>query len=109
MGISALMILLMTRGSVRLLVVLYSINVFLTFSLSLFGLCRHWWERRLYQLDWKAKFAVAAIGFIGCAAILIVLLAEKLMLGGWVTVLITRSVVVLWQIGKESGVDRGWS
>src|SRR3546814_8271033 len=34
MGISALMILLMTRGSVRLLVVLYSINVFLTFSLS---------------------------------------------------------------------------
>src|SRR3546814_2297061 len=73
----------MKRGSVRLLVVLYSINVFLTLSLSLFGLCRHWWERRLYQLDWKAKFAVAAIGFIVCAAILIVILAEKLMLGGW--------------------------
>src|SRR3546814_5363967 len=83
----------MKRGSVRLLVVLYSINVFLTFSLSLFGLCRHWWERRLYQLDWKAKFAVAAIGFIVCAAILIVILAEKLMLGGWVTVLITSAVV----------------
>lgn len=93
MGISALLILLLTRGAVRLLVVLYSINVFLTFSLSLFGLCRHWWERRLYQLDWKAKFATAAVGFVVCAAILIVILAEKLMLGGWVTVLITSAVV----------------
>lgn len=93
MGISALVILLLTRGAVRLLVVLYSINVFLTFSLSLFGLCRHWWERRLYQLDWKAKFATAAVGFIVCVAILIVILAEKLMLGGWVTVLITSAVV----------------
>ncbi|HET8882009.1 MAG TPA: APC family permease [Solimonas sp.] len=93
MGISALVILLLTRGQVRLLVVLYSINVFLTFSLSLFGLCRHWWERRLYQLDWKTRFATAAIGFLVCAAILVVIVAEKLMLGGWVTIAITGAVV----------------
>lgn len=93
LGIAALLILLLTRGKVGLLVVLYSINVFLTFSLSLFGLCRHWWEQRLYRLDWKLKFAMAALGFVVCAAILLVILAEKLMLGGWVTVLITSSVV----------------
>jgi hypothetical protein len=39
MGLAALVILLWSRGSVDLLVVLYSINVFLTFSLSLLGLC----------------------------------------------------------------------
>ena len=33
------------RGSVRLLVVLYSINVFITFSLSQLGMVRHWWRR----------------------------------------------------------------
>ncbi|WP_028008472.1 APC family permease [Solimonas flava] len=93
MGIAALAILLLTRGKVGLLVVLYSINVFLTFSLSLFGLCRHWWEQRLYRLDWKAKFAMASLGFVVCVAILLVILAEKLMLGGWVTVLITSGVV----------------
>ncbi|MFT4045872.1 MAG: APC family permease [Solimonas sp.] len=93
MGVAALVILLLTRGQVGLLVVLYSINVFLTFSLSLFGLCRHWWEQRLYRLDWKGKFAMAALGFVVCAAILVVILAEKLMLGGWVTVLITSGVV----------------
>lgn len=93
MGISALGVLLLTGGKVGILVVLYSINVFLTFSLSLFGLCRHWWEQRLYRLDWKPKFAVALLGFTVCAAILVVIVVEKLMLGGWVTVLITSGVV----------------
>src|SRR5207245_7786500 len=46
MGLAALVILLWTRGSVDLLVVLYSINVFLTFSLSLLGLCIYWWRAR---------------------------------------------------------------
>src|SRR3984893_14003229 len=39
MGLAAFGILVVTGGSVALLVVLYSINVFLTFSLSLLGLC----------------------------------------------------------------------
>ncbi|NKF20805.1 APC family permease [Solimonas marina] len=93
MGIAALVILLLTRGQVGLLVVLYSINVFLTFSLSLFGLSRHWWEQRLYRLDWKLKFAISGVGFVVCVAILLVILAEKLMLGGWVTVALTSAVV----------------
>src|SRR3954470_16436968 len=43
MGVGALAILFWTRGSVTLLVVLYSVSVFLTFAISLFGLCRYWW------------------------------------------------------------------
>src|SRR3984893_2808272 len=39
MGLAAFGILVVTGGRVALLVVLYSINVFLTFSLSLLGLC----------------------------------------------------------------------
>src|SRR5262249_14544499 len=41
MGASALAVLAATGGSVDLLVVLYSINVFLTFSLSQLGMCVH--------------------------------------------------------------------
>jgi hypothetical protein len=44
MGLAALVSCL-SRGSVDLLVVLYSINVFLT-SLSLLGLCIYWWRSR---------------------------------------------------------------
>lgn len=92
MGLAALAVLLLTRGQVGVLVVLYSINVFLTFSLSLFGLTGHWWEQRRFRLDWKLKFFVALVGFVVCVSILMVILFEKFMLGGWVTVLITSGV-----------------
>jgi len=42
MGVAAIAVLLITLGKVSLLVVLYSINVFLTFTLSLAGLVRYW-------------------------------------------------------------------
>ncbi len=51
MGLAALVIVLWSRGSVDLLVVLYSINVFLTFTLSLLGLCIYWWRAR--GKDWR--------------------------------------------------------
>jgi len=46
MGGMAFLMLFITGGSVRYLVIMYSINVFLTFSLSQFGMCRHWWQDR---------------------------------------------------------------
>src|SRR5262249_37481398 len=44
MGAAALGILFYTEGDVARLVVLYSINVFLTFTLSQLGMCKHWWQ-----------------------------------------------------------------
>ena len=44
MGLSALAALWYSQGDVTTLVVMYSINVFLTFSLSMIGMCRHWWQ-----------------------------------------------------------------
>ncbi|MEK6572239.1 MAG: APC family permease, partial [Bacteroidota bacterium] len=44
MGGAACIAMLLTQGSVRLLVVLYSINVFITFALSQLGMVRHWWS-----------------------------------------------------------------
>src|SRR5262249_20285062 len=55
MGVAALGILLWTRGSVDLLVVLYSINVFLTFSLSLLGLCIYWTRQRKRDTRWIGR------------------------------------------------------
>jgi hypothetical protein len=95
MGGAALLVLVGTGGNVGLLVVLYSINVFITFSLTLFGLCRYWWEQRLYQLFWKRKLALSALGFVVTAFILGVLVFEKFLQGGWVTLLITGGVMGL--------------
>ncbi len=49
MGVAALVLLLYTHGSVSALVVMYSINVFLTFSLSQFGMTRFYITNRHHE------------------------------------------------------------
>src|SRR6476661_6497029 len=93
MGLTALGILIVTGGKVALLVVLYSINVFLTFSLSLLGLCLYWWHARRRDSRWRHRLALSVSGLIVTAGILLITLVEKFMEGGWMTVLITGAVI----------------
>lgn len=95
MGIAALLIVLATRGRVSLLVVLYSINVFITFTLTLFGLSRHWWQQRRYILVWKRPLLLSLLGLAVTAFMLTVIVVEKFLLGGWVTLVITSAVAGL--------------
>ncbi|MFZ0033921.1 MAG: APC family permease [Sedimentisphaerales bacterium] len=89
----ALMVL--SRGSVRFLVVLYSINVFITFSLSQFGMVRHWWNYRKSVSGWIRKFSVNGIGLILTSFVLVSMIIFKFNEGGWITLLITGTLVVL--------------
>lgn len=95
MGIAALGILFWTGGSVTLLVVLYSVSVFLTFAISLFGLCLYWWRNRRISKKWKQRFFLSLLGFTICAAILVVLLIEKFAEGGWAAAAIICAIAAL--------------
>src|SRR5437588_3017127 len=68
MGGAGLFMLFYTQGSVDALVVMYSINVFVTFALSQAGMMRYW-HRRETQLrfpEWRRSMAIAAICFVVC-------------------------------------------
>jgi amino acid transporter len=93
MGGAALLAMLVTRGAVTLLVVLYSINVFITFSLSQFGMVRHWWKQRGGASGWKRRLAISGIGFALTGFILVSLCVVKFFEGGWVTLVVTGAVV----------------
>ncbi len=58
MGGAALVAMVLTNGSVKYLVVLYSINVFITFFLSQLGMVRHWWRVRAKERQWEKKLFV---------------------------------------------------
>jgi amino acid transporter len=95
MGGAALALLFYTRGDVDLLVVLYSINVFLTFSLSQLGMCRHWWQVREREPAWRKHLVINGVGLVLTSGILIATVTLKFRAGGWVTVMITSAVIVL--------------
>jgi amino acid transporter len=89
MGAAALVMMIITRGSVGLLVVLYSINVFITFSLSQLGMVRHWWQVRHTEPQWRRKLALNGFGLALTTFILISLTVVKFAEGGWATLLVT--------------------
>jgi amino acid transporter len=93
MGAAALAMLVITRGSVALLVVLYSINVFITFSLSQLGMVVHWWRARHTELAWRRKLAVNGFGLALTTFILVSLTVVKFHEGGWATLLVTGALV----------------
>ena len=92
-GAAALVMMVLTRGSVALLVVLYSINVFITFSLSQLGMVRHWWNERRAERSWKKKLAINGAGLLLTGFILISLSAVKFHEGGWITLLATGILI----------------
>jgi amino acid transporter len=94
MGAAALGMLFYTRGNIRTLVFMYSINVFLTFTLSQISMGRFWWARRGQRLR-RRRLLIHGIALIMCASILAITLFERFAEGGWVTVSITTVVVVL--------------
>lgn len=105
---AAIGILLATGGRVYLLVVLYSINVFLTFTLCLFGLCRHWVAQlRAGSPDSRTgrnlwRLSLAGLGFVVCISILCTTLIEKFLDGAWMTVVITGLVMTAgWGIHRH--------
>jgi hypothetical protein len=95
MGLAAMATLLYTRGNITMLVVMYSINVFLTFTLTELGMSLHWIKERNRIPAWKQLLAIHGTGLVMCVSILAVTLYEKFAEGGWMTVLITGATVAL--------------
>lgn len=92
---AALSALIYTHGNVSAIVVMYSINVFLTFSLSMLGMLKHWLAQRRESQHWRRQAALFAVGLLLCVSILTVTVLEKFTEGGWMTVVVTGALVGL--------------
>ena len=100
MGGAAVLLLLYSRGRISTLIVMYSINVFLTFSLSQLGMSRFFIKNRRRDALWKKHLPVHVIGLAVCLSILVVTVLEKFTQGGWLTLVITLVVVILCYLIK---------
>jgi amino acid transporter len=101
MGGCSLLLMAASRGSVDFLVVLYSINVFITFSLSQLGMVRHWWAERRNVQDWLRKLSINGVGLMLTTFILVSLSCIKFFEGGWMTLAVTGALVGLALLVKR--------
>jgi amino acid transporter len=91
MGGAAFAVLLFSGGRVDYLVILYSVNVFLTFSLTLLGLCVYYWKNRKTVDSWLPRLGLSLWGLVATSGILVITMAEKFYEGGLVAALVTAA------------------
>ncbi len=95
MGTLALALLLYARGNVGHLVVMYSINVFLTFSVSMLAMFLWTIRSRARRPHWRRRTSLFGVGLLLCVAILGVTVYEKFREGGWITICVTGALLGL--------------
>jgi amino acid transporter len=101
MGFAAGLALAYTRGNVSRLVVMYSINVFLTFSLSNLAMTVFWVRHRKDDATWWRHLPAHVIASLLCLTILTITVLEKFAEGGWLTLLITAALTVFCFVVKR--------
>ncbi len=88
-------LLVYSQGKVSFLVVLYAINVFITFSLTQISMARMWITDRRLHPGWAGKVVLHAVTLVLCIAILVITTFEKFTEGAWLTFAITSSLIAV--------------
>ncbi|MHB2025514.1 MAG: APC family permease [Elusimicrobiota bacterium] len=101
MSAASLLLLWHTRGDITTLVVMYSINVFITFCLTESSMIRFWIHARKAYRDWAQKISVHIVGFIICLSMLVLNVVMKFTGGGWETMLITGVIIAVCALIKS--------
>ena len=92
-------------GDTHALIPLYSVGVFVCFTLSQTGMVRHWFTVR--EPGWWARATVNAAGGVLTFVVLLVVASLKFVDGAWlVLVLIPAQVLLFWFISRQYTASR---
>ena len=105
----ASVLIIIFQGSVTNLIPLYTVGVFVAFTLSQSGMVRHWWGLRHQDGRWWVRAIFNGVGAMATAIVAVVVGIAKFMLGAWIVLLLIPLfvVVMLWihkhyiTLGKE--------
>jgi len=93
LAVVASILIIIFQGSVTALIPLYTVGVFVAFTLSQSGLVVRWW--RLREPGWQWRMSINAVGAIVTAVVAVVVGVTKFALGAWVVLVLLPFLVVL--------------
>ena len=115
-GVASLLVIVF-QATTTALIPLYAIGVFLSFTLSQFGMAVRWWRaghlkpgevrERVgsvlhYEPNWKIKMAINGLGSVISFAVMIIFAITKFQYGAWIIVILIPSLVlVFFQIHRH--------
>ncbi|HKG26572.1 MAG TPA: amino acid permease, partial [Thermomicrobiales bacterium] len=100
-GLSVILIVAF-HASVTNLIPLYTVGVFVAFTLSQSGMVVHWWRLRHEQPRWRVRAAINGLGAVTTGIVAIEVAISKFLLGAWmVLILVPLLVVMMWRVGQH--------
>jgi amino acid transporter len=118
LAVAATLLLIAVNAQTNKLIPLFTIGVFVGFTISQVGLVRHWRDTRPRR--WQARAAVNGVGAAMTAIAVVVFLSTKFLAGAWVVTLVVPLLMFLFwntetyyakvaaelQLGKTPGLPR---
>jgi amino acid transporter len=100
LGILSALFIVAKKGSVDLLIPFFTIGVFQAFTLSQFGMVKHWFKER--GKGWQIKALLNGLGGLATLLVFIDIISEKLLDGAWfILVLIAVLMVIFNKINEH--------
>src|SRR3982751_5312056 len=89
-------------GSVTSLIPLYTVGVFVAFTLSQSGMVRHWWKLRDEDPGWRWRAAINGVGAATTGIVAVEVAISKFALGAWmVLVLVPILIGIMWSVRQH--------
>ena len=90
------------QASVTGLIPLYTIGVFIAFTLSQTGLMRRWLRLRQTETAWRARLIINAVGAAATGTVAVVVAVSKFALGAWMVLIVLPVLVaVMWSVYRH--------
>jgi amino acid transporter len=111
LAVIASVLIIVFRARVDLLIPLYAIGVFLSFTLSQIGMARRWWKIGhleegtevveqgsvlRYDSGWRLKMAINSFGALATGIVMMIFAVTKFREGAWVVLIIIPALVKLF-------------
>jgi amino acid transporter len=91
----AMVLIVAFGGSVAALIPLYTVGVFIAFTLSQSGMVRRWFKRKAEDRAWWRKALINGIGAITTGVVAIEVAASKFLLGAWIVIVLIPILIAM--------------
>jgi amino acid transporter len=96
LALLAILLLIIFQGITTLLINLYAVGVFLSFTLSQGGMVLHWWRLRRDTKGWLRSMIINGLGSFTTLVVCLVIATTKFLEGAWIVVVLIPLLVLMF-------------
>jgi amino acid transporter len=96
LALLAILLLIVFQGITTLLINLYAVGVFMSFTLSQGGMVLHWWRLRREHKGWLRSMLINGLGAFTTLIVVLVIATTKFLEGAWIVVVLIPVLVLMF-------------